>query len=371
MRVLVTGQSGVDKAQFLKGLLNLCNKKNRKGCDPEVGLDKETLKTSHIDCIMDLEHEFQKRAEVPNYLDMNEAVFVNGKRRILSELKTKYSSFQNVVVATHLVYYRKKSFYHKMDWDAFRDFSPDLIVTLIDDVTTVSSRIRERTQSDDYVRSTTLKDVMVWRETEIMLAQTLASNLFPDRPIPFFVVAVNHKPQILYQLMFETVKKKAYASFPITAAKADPSLESQVQEFKKYLKQGLIVFDPYTIREKMLQDQLLELLGAVVPSATGTISFDKRDYRMEELLPILADITGQIITRDERLVSQSQAVIAYRPALSLGSSYELQFAEGLGKSLIAYHPKQDGTSPFGMKSGILERDFERFLARIREYAQDS
>jgi hypothetical protein len=169
--------------------------------------------------------------------------------------------------------------------------------------------------------------------------------------------------------MFETMKKRVYASFPITLAKSDPGLTQQVKEFKIKLKENLIVFDPYTIREKLLQDDLLDMLGAVVPSATGSIRFDGREYRVEELLPILADITGQIITRDERLVAQSQAVIAYRPALSLGSSYELQYAEGLGRRLIAYHPREDGASPFGMKSGLLERDFGRFLERIAEFAR--
>src|SRR5437870_4190594 len=168
MRVLVTGQSGLDKADFLQGLANLCNKTDVRACDPDVQLDRETLKNSHIDCVMDLEHEFKDRSGVSNYLDMNEADFINGKRRILSELRDKYSPSQNVVVATHLVYFRKKSFYHKMDWNAFRVFDPQLIVTLIDDVTTMSSRIKRRDQPDDYVRSTTLKDLMVWREVEIM-----------------------------------------------------------------------------------------------------------------------------------------------------------------------------------------------------------
>lgn len=371
MRVLLTGQSGIEKKSFFADLMKLVNEKDTRCCDPDVLLDKDILDKARIDCAFDVEDEFQSQKKCANYLDMNESEFIAGKQRILREYDAKYprESNNNILAATHLVYFRKKSFFWKMDWESLKSFHPDKIITLIDDITTVSENIRRREDSDDYVRATNLKDLMMWRNVEIMLSKLLAEHLDPGRKIPYYLIARNHKPQIIYQLMFETGKKVVYASFPISKIKDDHAAMSQVGDFKRKLKSKFIVFDPYTIKEKTLHDRVIEILNGVVPSSSGFVDVEGAQFRIEEILPIFSDITGQIITRDEMLVSQSEAVLAYRPGISEGSQYELSFAEGLGKRLMSYSPKKDGNSPFAMKAGTVDTDFDKFIKRIDEYAQ--
>ena len=369
MRLLVAGQSGLDKMSFLNALQQLCNHKSRDSCDKAVALDETTLSQAQIDAVLDLEKEFQRQRKVDNYLDMGEDQFMEGKNQILREFEQQHGSNKNLVVATHLTYFRKKSIFHRANWNSLRTFGPDIIVTLIDDVHSVYSRIRKRRNPNDYVRSVTMKDLMSWREAEIMTAQTIADNLNSGKEIPHYLVALNHRAQILYQLMFETRKKKIYASYPMTGTKGDPHSISAAKAFVEELKKHFVVFDPGTIKEKILHDSVVQHLRGPLPSLSAFVEVEGEEYRIEELLPILPDIGGQIVTRDERLIRQSDAVIAYRPALSEGVRYELDYATQIGRSCMAFHPIEDGESPFAQRAEALHNDYQKFLCAIKELAE--
>jgi hypothetical protein len=369
MRLLVAGQSGLDKMSFLEALRRLCNDKVKDSCDKAVALDEVTLNQAKIDRIVDLEREFQQRTKVSNYLDMNEHQFIAGKDEILQELDREFGRDKNIIVATHLTYFRKKSIFHRVSWDSLRTLGPDMVVTLIDDVHSVYSRIRNRRDPNDYVRSVTLKDLMSWREAETMAAQTIADNLYTDRKIPHYLVARDHQAQIVYQLMFERAKKKVYASYPMTSTKGDQTLVIATKAFLEEIKKYFIVFDPGTIREKALHDSVVEHLRGPLPSLAAFIEVEGEEYRLEDLLPILLDIVGQIVTRDERLIKQSEGIIAYRPALSEGARYELDYATQIGRHSLAFHPKNDGESPFAQRADILCSDYQQFLREVGKFAQ--
>lgn len=369
MRLLVAGQSGLDKMPFLNALRLLCNDKVRDSCDKAVALDEAMLKEAHIDAILDLEKQFRQQKKANNYLDMNEHQFIAGKDQILQELDGQFGRDKNLIVATHLTYFRKKSISHRCNWESLRKFEPDMIVTLIDDVHSVYSRIMKRRDPDDYVRSVTLKDLMSWREAEIMIAQAIADNLYANRRIPHYLVALDYRAQIIYQLMFETGKKKVYASYPMTATKGDQNLISAARAFVEELKKYFIVFDPGAIRENALHESVVEHLRGPLPSQSAFIRVEGEEYRLEDLLSILPDIGGQIVTRDERLMRQSDAVIAYRPALSEGARYELDYAAQIGRRSLAFHPKNDGESPFAQRAEVLRNDYQEFLHAVREFAE--
>lgn len=368
MRVLVAGQSGLDKMHFLNDLQLLCNDKARDSCDEGVALDEGTLRKAHIHAVLDVEKEFQQRETVSNYLDINESQFIDGKNQILRELDQQYGPDKNLIIATHLTYFRKKSIFHRVGWDSLRMLGPDMIITLIDDVHSVYSRIQGRRDPDDYVRSVTMKDLMSWREAEIMMAQTIADNLYTGRKIPHYLVALNHKVQVVYQLIFEQGKKRVYASYPMTTAKDDRDLIRAIGAFVEELKKYFIVFDPGTIGEKTLHDSTVNHLRGPLPSLSPFISVNGKEYRLEELLPILPDIGGQIVTRDERLIRQSNAIIAYRPALSEGIRYELDYAAQIGRYSVAFHPKDDGESPFAQRAQVSCADYQHFMRTVREFA---
>jgi nucleoside 2-deoxyribosyltransferase len=200
-----------------------------------------------------------------------------------------------------------------------------------------------------------------------MTSETIAQNLYEDRKIPHYIVGMNHGPQMLYQLMFETKKKKVYASYPITSAKEGKIPQEEINEFIAKLKRYFIVFDPYTIREKKLHDLVIQQLSGPLPKSES-IEVDGQIYHVDDLLRIILDINGQIITRDERLINKVDAVIAYRPSLSQGASYELTYAEMTGKNIITYHPQKDDSSPFAFKAGILRKDLTSFYQEVEEFA---
>lgn len=370
MRLVVAGQSGLDKRPFLDALKQLCNGKYRDSCDKAVALDEATLAQAQIDAVLDLEKEFQQQRKVNNYLDMNEDEFIDGRECILREfLDQQHGRDKNLIVATHLTYFRKKSIFHRISWNSLRTLRPDMVVTLIDNVHSVYARIRKRDDPNDYVRSVTMKDLMSWREAEIMTAQTIADNLYAGQRIPHYLVALDHRVQIIYQLMFETRKKKVYVSYPMTGTKGDQNSISAVRAFVEELKKHFIVFDPGTIREKLLHDLVVQHFRGPLPSPSASVELEGKEYRIEELLPILPDIGGQIVTRDERLIRQSDAVIAFRPSLSEGVRYELDYATQIGRHSLAFHPKNDGESPFAQRADIMCTDYQEFLREVRKFAE--
>ena len=350
LRVIVSGQSGLDKRNFLNRVRQLCNDKHTNVVDQSVSLNEKELKDSRIDCVFDLEHEFQQKRQVKNYLDLNESEFIEGKNKLLKYLNELYSADKHVIVAMHFTYFRKRSFYHRLEWNSLRAFSPDLIITLIDDVHKIHSVIRKRDDPDDYVKAVTLRDILVWREVEIMISETVAQNLYEKRTIPHYIVSLSQGPQIICQLMFEK-KKKVYASYPITSTKEAKIDQGEIDKFVAMLKKYFIVFDPYTIHEKMFHDIIVQQLSGPLPRASESIKVDGEEYSIEDLLHIILDVNGQIITRDERLIQRADAVIAYRPSLSQGASHELTYAEMAGKEIIVYHPRTDDPSPFGFQGG--------------------
>lgn len=383
MRIIVTGQSGIDKSTFLDSFKKLCDTKKLPSTtdgfafDSDVVLDKNILNHAKIDHIFDLEHEMCKKNKwlTPNYLDKPISDLLHAKNCILKDLIKKSRNDNNTILAMHLNYLRKSSLYQILDWKELREFKPEMVIILIDDIYSIKNRIDNRNSDDDYVRAMSLKDIAWWREAEIAASKNLADNLL-DENIPFYIVAVAHGPQILYQLMFESKhaienkwKKIVYASYPISLAKTDKNLQTEANRFIKLLKKNFIVFVPGTIKEKILHDKFVENFQRPVPH--GIIKVDNEQYQINDIAPVIVDINGQIITRDERLIDQSQAIFAYRPAQSIGSQFEIQYAIRSGSIITyVYHPSKDGSSPFVTGAKVID-DFKTFLDEIKKYAKST
>jgi len=352
MRVILTGISGLNKEDLLAKIRTLCNFKNleKSGADPDVGLDSTAFENASIDLTFDLEHEMCRREELkaPNYLDIAEKELLNAKNKTLKRIIRESKGKKNVILAMHAVYYRRSSLFSVLDWTKLMEFQPEIFVTLIDDVDSIKERIVSNPDAGP-VKYISLKDILWWREVEFLITQQIARNI-SAKGIPHYLVALDQAPVIIYQLMFESNKKKVYASYPVTSAKHDAKLYSETSEFLKRLKKHFIVFDPMAIGEKLLQDALIENLQAPHPEPYIRVKGRKKkeiEYRVNDILPIISDINGQIVSRDERLVKQSDIVIGYRPALSPGAQYELSYAKNTARvETFIVHPRADPKSPF-------------------------
>ena len=63
----------------------------------------------------------------------------------------------------------------------------------------------------------TLKDLIVWREEEVLATQMMQQGTNEDAPC-YIMVARDREPTIdaFYQLAFQPQRQKAYLSFPMT-----------------------------------------------------------------------------------------------------------------------------------------------------------
>ena len=372
MRVVLTGISGLNKEDLLAKIRTLCNSKDleKSGADLDVGLDRTAFKDASIDFTCDLEHEMCRGEELktPNYLDIAERDLLNAKNRTLDRIIKASKEKKNVILAIHAVYYRRSSLFSVLDWNKLMEFQPEIFVTLIDDVHGLKERIKGNRNAGP-VKYISLKDILWWREVEFLVTQEIARNI-SDKGVPHYLIALDQAPTIIYQLMFESNKKKVYASYPVTSAKRDAKLFGETSEFLKRLKKYFIVFDPMAIGEKLLHDALVENLKSPHPEPYIRVQGRKKkeiEYRVDDILPVISDINGQIVSRDQRLVKQSDIVIAYRPALSPGAQYELGYAKNTARvETFAVHPSADSESPFISELAETFTTVDRLLERLKD-----
>jgi len=352
MRVVVTGISGLDKEALFRNIKALCNDKdlNNSYVDKDVCFDDNTFNESHIDSTYDLEHEMCKleNFKVPNYLDISEDELIKAKNRTLDYIIKQSGGNDHILLAMHSTYYRRSSLYSVIDWSKLREFKPDLFITLLDNIHSIKQRIQSNPNAGS-VKYISMRDLLWWREIEILTTQQIANNLCKER-IPHYLIAREQMPTLLYQLMFESKKRKVYASYPITAAIRDPAFSEEISDFIQTLKKHFIVFDPLAIGEKELQYALIENLRSPYPEPKIRIvkmNGDDIDCDIEDILAIISAINGQIVSRDERLILQSDMVIGYRPTHSPGAQHELRFAKNISRiETYIVHTPSDSTSPF-------------------------
>ncbi|TET20066.1 hypothetical protein E3J74_04455 [Candidatus Bathyarchaeota archaeon] len=365
MRVVITGISGLKKEKLFAKIFRLCNSKEKGDVDPDVSLDSTALKGACVDLTFDLEHEMcrSESFETPNYLDITEKGLLNAKNRTLDRIIKKSKEGKNAILGMHTVYYRRSSLFSVLDWSKLKEFQPDFFITLIDNVHSIKDRIYNNPNAGS-VKYISLKDILWWREVEFLVTKEIAENMSEKR-IPHYLIALDQAPTLIFQLMFESNKKKAYASYPVTTAKRDVKLFNETSEFLKKLKTHFMVFDPMAIGEKLLQDVLVENLKSAHPE--HSLQVGEIEYELNDILPVISDINGQIISRDRRLVKQCDIVVAYRPALSPGAQYELECARNTGRvETFAVHPPEDPQSPFISELAETFSTVDRLLERLVE-----
>ena len=91
----------------------------------------------------------------------------------------------------------------------------------------------------------TLKDIMVWREEELLATEILA-NITRGYGHFFMISRGRNVPttQTIYRLMFEQEKKKVYVSFPMSHVMDLPDTLAEIDRFKATIAEHFIVFDP-------------------------------------------------------------------------------------------------------------------------------
>jgi adenylate kinase len=157
MRALVTGQVGLDKKSFLESVAAIARAQG------------EDLHLYHIGDMM-----YREAPDVPpgRILDLPLARLNSLRRAVFRDILADMRHHKNVIVNTHATFRWKHGLFSAFDFDQLAAFDADLYVTLIDNIETVHQRMLR-----DHDFEHNLKDLMVWREEEILATEILARSI--------------------------------------------------------------------------------------------------------------------------------------------------------------------------------------------------
>jgi len=334
MRVVVTGQVGLDKKPFLARVSEI------------VAEQGQEVSICHIGDLM--------YAEAPDVapgkiLDLPLSRLNSLRRSVFKDVLAMSQRHANVLVNTHATFRWRHGLFYAFDYDQMKAFDADLYIVMVDDV----GRVHSRLIRDGHVDHT-LKDLMVWREEEI-LATELLSQIVRGYGC-FYIMARGHDDSTavaMANLILHPQIRKAYLSFPMSHAAHLGAVMGEIESFRLRMKRMFICFDPGDIEERNLGAAALK--AAEQGHRTIQVGPTGRRVTVEtaQLLEIIADIDGQIYARDFKLIDQADMIISLipeladgRPGLSSGVERELQHAHEATKDVfVIWRPKAE-PSPF-------------------------
>ena len=371
MRVLVTGQTGIDKKIQLQALSEHCAQRGRA--------------IHAVFNIGDMMYAESRRSGLRlaegKILDLPLAQLGALRRSAFNLVRNEVGEQQNVLVNSHAVFRWNNRLFRAFELPEVRDLRPDVIVTLIDDVENVKLRLDQFKESGELPPDTrySLKDLLVWREEEMLASEILASVL----EIPHYVLGVSLEEEVstmpldvMYSLMFEPWRNTSYVSFPISGARSRPDVWEKVVEFRRMVRKYLTAFDPLMIDEKRLVDLAQRTDGGsdeVECTALGqSVKLSRR-----EIEDVAYDIDGQIVARDYKLIDQSEMIVAYfptdasgEPLIAGGVQSEIEYAAASTKKVvILWEASRDPTPFIGQRGDVLVRSLEALEDHLRSISE--
>src|SRR3954468_21959513 len=197
MRAFVSGQIGVDKGQYLNAVQDQAK---RNGID---------LVVCHLGQMM-----YAEAADVPQWRILNLPITrLNSLRRAaFKEVLRIADRHEHLLLHTHATFPWRHGLFAAFDFDQIKEFDASLYVTMLDNAESVHQRLQR-----DHDIDHTLKDIMVWREEEILATEIIA-NITRGYGHFFMVSRGRNVPtvQTIYRLMMEPHRKKVYLSFPMS-----------------------------------------------------------------------------------------------------------------------------------------------------------
>ncbi|RPI63866.1 MAG: hypothetical protein EHM48_01770, partial [Planctomycetaceae bacterium] len=204
MRAVITGQVGLDKKPFLDSVERI------------AAADGIDVRVCNIGKMM--------YAEAPDVgagkiLDLPLSRLSNLRRSVFKDVLAACGENSNVIVNTHATFRWRHGLFYAFDYDQMKAFDADLYIVLVDSV----DRMHYRLQRDGHTDHS-LKDLMVWREEEI-LATELLSQIVRGHG-RFYIMARGQDDAAphddgsaagaLAKLLFNNGLRKAYLSFPMS-----------------------------------------------------------------------------------------------------------------------------------------------------------
>lgn len=365
IRVVITGQVGLEKKEVLERVVAL-------------GASRGKL----IDVFHVGDRMYAEAAGVApgRILDLPIVRLQQLRRSVFKDVIAAAATGRNLIVNTHATFRWKHGLFLAYDHHDMQRLNADLYITLIDNVDGVHERL-----SREHDLRHTLKDILVWREEEIVVTQAMAQAAKGFGHA--YIVAradLEVAAETIYRLMFETHRKRVYPSFPMTHVMDMPDVLAEIDHFRRRIYEHFITFDPGDVDEK----GLLYKAGAATQRGQKdlTIQCHGRDVTLSvaDVTQVAPDVDAQIYARDFQLIDQSDMIVSYipelptgKPGLSSGVERELQHAfEGTKEVYVIWTPRAE-PSPFITATATrifpdINTLFEHFRSRgyIGEYQPD-
>ncbi|MCA9245050.1 MAG: AAA family ATPase [Phycisphaerales bacterium] len=333
-RVVVTGQVGVDKKPFLEKVVQIAQSHNKPVKLYNVG---------------DMMYADAPDVRSGRILDLPLSRLNSLRRSTFKEILADIDQHETAIVNTHGCFRWKHGLFPAFDHDHMVALDADLYITLVDNLDAVHERLTR-----DHDVPHTLKDIMVWREEELLATEILANAIRGHGAFYIFARGIEDNTlESLYRLIFKPETKKVYPSFPMTHVMDMPDTLAEIDGFRDALAEHFITFDPGDLDEK----RMLFEAGAATQRGETTlnINVNNRDvlFNVNEVSSVARDIDAQIYARDFKLIDQSDMIVSLvpelpngKPGLSSGVERELQHAyEGTKEVYVVWKPVAE-PSPF-------------------------
>ncbi|MCX6024453.1 MAG: hypothetical protein NTZ05_22530 [Chloroflexi bacterium] len=257
------------------------------------------------------------------------------------EVEQQNAGADAIVLDLHGVFPWKNTWIPGVDPWYLSRFNPDLYVTLLDDIITLFTQLRQR----EVWRRLSLEQMLVWRDIESLVTELMAGMATANGSaahVPHYVLARENTEATFLKLALSSARK-AYVSFPIAHIGQDEI--DAAHAFAARLGEHFTVFNPMSIDEMDLVRDLQYLLdtGEVYPEPPEQLRFleaesrssrqrakkvrnfilevqtslragDVREAHLEEIIEHIRD---QTVARDYQFVAQSDMVIVRYPPITL------------------------------------------------------
>jgi len=334
MIIVVTGMVGIDKKSYLE-----------KVCELAAGRGKDVLLCNVGDRM------YSEAPDIPpgKILDIPMKRLSSLRRSVFKDIIAKAETVPNMIINTHATFRWRHGLFPAVDFDQMRTLNADMYICLIDGVAALHTRL-----ADEHAVEHSLKDLIVWREEEIIGTEMLCKGV--NETVPFHCLARGSEEETVetfYRLAFEDTYRMAYLSFPMTAVVDMEDVQMEIHEFRRLMKQSFVCFDPGDLEEAYLPQKAARASREGLDHVEVAVPGRKVRLDLHEVLQIERDINSQTYARDFMLIDQSDMIISFVPsmddgraAISSGVERELQHAHEAAKEVYVIWTARQSPSVF-------------------------
>lgn len=334
MIVVVTGMVGIDKKQYLQHVCEYAKSQDIEIAQFNVG-----------------DRMYQEAPDIPpgKILDVPMQRLNSLRRSVFKDIIAQSKTADHTVVNTHATFRWRHGLFPAVDFDQMRQLNADMYICLMDSVAALHHRLKS-----EHALAHTLKDLMVWREEEMIGTDMLRRGI--DERLPFYCVPRGNEQETVetfFNLLFKPNMKRAYLSFPMTAVMDLPEVQQQINKFRQTMYNMFVCFDPGDVEDADLPHLAREARNQGKDHVDRLFDGHPVKLSAHEILQIERDINSQTYARDFMLIDQSHMIISFIPTLadgrasiSSGVERELQHAHEGGKEVYVIWTAKQNPSVF-------------------------